>query len=153
MAAVLLCCSSVSQRWSELTSSRQTDASRGRQTALVLNLSASFGSYLRRASLVKSDTGSQHFASTQRKIGEGGGGEFKAASMFSISPRLRGKQGATVCTPLPRSTGASRESNWRDGLIFNSVQGLSHHDRLLRAKVDEKKTYNCEFEHFLYLIL
>lgn len=39
----------------------------GRQTALVFNLSASFGSYLRRASLVKSDMGSQHFASTQKK--------------------------------------------------------------------------------------
>lgn len=80
--------------------------SEGRQTALVFNLSASFGSYLRRASLVKSDMGSQHFASTQKKKKKremvGGGEEFKATYILHFTEATR--QTGRNC--LPRSTKA-----------------------------------------------
>lgn len=122
----------------------------GRQTALVFNLSASFGSYLRRASLVKSDMGSQHFASTQKKRKK----EERDGWWW-------GRVQSDVYSPFHRGYAANREKLFaafnkslvRIKLRFSLVGELNDSDRLLRAKVDEKKTYNCEFEDFLYLIL
>lgn len=81
----------------------------GRQTRSCL-ICLQVGSYLRRAKLVKCDTGSQHFASTQKVV---------QSATYIYSPFRRGysKQGEIVCCSLSP-----------DWLLSHRVKQMPHVD-------------------------
>lgn len=80
----------------------------------------------------------------EKKKKRGGGEEFKATHILHFTAATRQTE---------RWFAALNKSLVRIKLRLNLAGGLNANGRPLRAKVDEKKTYSCEFEDFLYLIL
>lgn len=153
ISSLLLKCQSAVERADlQQAAGRHTDASRAdKQRLCLICLQLLEAICAGQASL--NLTWALNISQARKKIGEAGGGggggvEFKATYIVNFTEATR-QTGRNCLRPLPRSAKALCELNSSDGSVLIRFS----HDRLLRPKVDEKKTYNCEFEDFLYLIL